>query len=110
MGDQLIVSVSSDETVAKRKPGRPITPIGDRVSMLRALGFVDEVWVCTSDDGSDAILLFCPTYFVKGVDYTPEALSEGERRACQRVGARIGFTQTEKKSSTDLIDRIRSAA
>lgn len=110
LGDRLIVSVSSDETVAKRKPGRPITSIGERVKMLRAISFVDEVWVCTSEDGSDAILLFCPTFFVKGRDYVPALLSEGEIEACRRVGARFEFTETEKRSSTELIERIRSAA
>jgi len=82
-------------------------PVEDRVTLLRSLRFVDEVWVCQSHDGSDAIRLFCPSYFVKGKDYDyPGGLSIGEVSACRMVGALIAFTQTEKKSSTEIIERI----
>lgn len=108
-GDFLVVSVSTDEVVRKRKPGRPIQPIGERVSHLRALGFVDQVWVCTSEDAADAITLFCPSWFVKGNDYSSSSLSAGERLACERVGAKLAFTQTEKQSTTAVIERCKAA-
>lgn len=106
MGDRLVVSVSSDDVVARRKPGRPIMGVGERVAMLRALRCVNIVWVCTSDDASDAIVLFAPSVFVKGKDYEHGGLSHGEKEACRRVGAEIAFTQTKKRSSTDVIRRI----
>lgn len=106
MGDRLIVSVSTDEVVASRKPGRPIQPIGERVAAVRGCRYVDDAWVCQSDDGSAAILHFCPSLFVKGIDYDASTLSGRELEACRKVGAGIAFTQTLKKSSTDLIARI----
>jgi rfaE bifunctional protein nucleotidyltransferase chain/domain len=109
LGDHLVVAVSSDDVVRERKPGRPIQPIGERVAALRALRCVDEVWVCTSYDGSDAILLFCPTYYVKGNDYSLKTLTPGEINACHRVGAQIIFTNTEKRSTTALIERCKAA-
>lgn len=110
LGDRLVVSVSTDEVVARRKPGRPIMGIAERLELLRALGFVDLVWVCPSEDAADAIRLFCPSYFVKGNDYAIQTLSKGERDACREVGAKITFTMTHKKSSTELIERIKGTA
>jgi bifunctional ADP-heptose synthase (sugar kinase/adenylyltransferase) len=106
MGERLFVSVSSDDVVARRKAGRPIMQIGERLAMLRELRCVNHVWVCTSEDASDAIVLFSPSVFVKGKDYEHGGLSYGEKEACRRVGAEIAFTQTRKRSSTDVIRRI----
>ncbi len=109
-GDRLIVSVSPDSVVRRDKGApRPIQGVGERVRMLRALRFVDQVWVCTSDDASDAIRLFAPDVFVKGRDYINVGPTPHERAAAQAVGCTIAYTQTEKKSTTDLINRCKAS-
>lgn len=106
--DRLIVSVSGDEVIRRNKGGnRPIEPVSDRVKKLRSLRFVDQVWVCTSDDASDAILLFSPDVFVKGRDWIGTGPTQNERTACRRVGCSVAYTQTDKKSTTDLINRCK---
>ena len=109
-GDRLVVSVSPDHVIAARKPGRPICSLRERIALIRGCVFVDEVWVCGSADGSAAIYHWCPAFFVKGRDYTMESLSLGEREACSAVGAQIVFTQSEKRSSTEIIQRCKEAA
>lgn len=106
---RLVVSLSADAVVRARKPGRPIHLLHHRMEMVRALRCVAQVYACYSMDGSDAIIDIKPDYFVKGRDYKLDTLSEGERDACKEVGARVFFTTAEKRSSTDIIERLRAA-
>ena len=111
MCDYLVVSVSPDSVVRKHKgSGRPVQKIFERMRMLRALRCVQQVWVCPSEDASDAIILLAPSLFVKGADYASKGVTASERSACELVGAQIAYTQTEKRSTTDLIRRIRELA
>ncbi len=45
LGDELVVIVASDETVRKNKRREPINTAEDRAEVLRALRYVDEVYV-----------------------------------------------------------------
>src|SRR3990167_3819220 len=106
-GDRLVVSVSPDHVIASRKPGRPICTLRERLALIRGCIYVDETWVGLSADASAAIYHWCPAYFVKGSDYTLDSLSDGEKNACAAVGAQIVFTQSEKRSSTEIIQRCK---
>lgn len=109
MGDCLVVSVSPDFIVARKGAGRPVRPLADRMTMLRALRVVDRVWMCGSPDASAAIEHFCPAWFVQGIDYADSGPTPGERTACKLVGAQWTSTTHEKKeSTTDLVERIRA--
>ncbi len=86
LGDCLIVGVNSDESVRRLKgSGRPITPLKDRLRVLKALTVVDVLVVFPSAavlpeilepnllDTPHALLQkLRPDVLVKGGDYLPE--------------------------------------
>ncbi|NJE04448.1 adenylyltransferase/cytidyltransferase family protein [Thermococcus sp. MV11] len=45
LGDELIVIVSHDDTVRRRKGREPVNPAEDRAELLRAIKYVDEVYI-----------------------------------------------------------------
>jgi FAD synthetase len=47
LGDELIVIVAHDETVRMQKRREPINPAEDRAELLRAIRYVDEVYIGT---------------------------------------------------------------
>ncbi len=110
LGDRLVVSVTGDEYVGKGL-GRPHFTEEQRSTALRALGCVDEVIVCRAPDAAPVIAEVKPSIYVKGVDYKNDA-GPGllkERAAVEAVGGRLVFTDTEKFSSSRLINADRFA-
>lgn len=104
MGDKLIVSCSCDDEIRRIKPPpRPVQNENDRVEQLQDLKFVDEVYLCRTDSGADAIRKFKPDIFVRGIDYKERGLDARELKACSEIGCEIRFTDTEKYSSGDYI-------
>ncbi|MDT3400814.1 D-glycero-beta-D-manno-heptose 1-phosphate adenylyltransferase, partial [Streptomyces sp. B1866] len=76
-GDCLIVCVNSDDSVRRLKgPGRPITPLADRVRVLAGLGCVDAVAVFGEDTPERLLRELRPDVWVKGGDYSAGALPE----------------------------------
>jgi FAD synthetase len=47
LGDELVVIVAHDETVRMQKRRNPINPAEDRAELLRAIRYVDEVYIGT---------------------------------------------------------------
>ena len=45
LGDELVVIVAHDETVLKNKRRNPVNPAEDRAELLRAIRYVDEVYI-----------------------------------------------------------------
>ncbi|MEO2152509.1 MAG: adenylyltransferase/cytidyltransferase family protein, partial [Thermococcus sp.] len=45
LGDELVVIVAHDETVRRNKRRNPINPAEDRAELLRAIKYVDEVYI-----------------------------------------------------------------
>lgn len=103
MGDFLFVALTHDEFVGKGI-GRPIMPFAERAEMLRELRSVTAV--IGSDNAVDAIRSTRPQIFVKGIDYADAGLLPAEIEACKEVGAQIRFTDSEKKSTTELIELV----
>jgi rfaE bifunctional protein nucleotidyltransferase chain/domain len=101
-GDYLVVTVTADRFVRKG-PGRPAFTACERMEALRGLGCVDEVQLSDSPTAADAIRRIRPAAFVKGSDYSEASLDAGERNALQEVGGQLVITQTEKWSSTALL-------
>jgi rfaE bifunctional protein nucleotidyltransferase chain/domain len=89
-GDQLVVSVSSDEVVRRWKgPKRPFFPLAERVAMLGALKVVDRVVIAMEDDNVGTIRRIKPAAYVKGWDYShgdPTGRLEEERQAVEALG------------------------
>ncbi|MES4908627.1 MULTISPECIES: D-glycero-beta-D-manno-heptose 1-phosphate adenylyltransferase [unclassified Streptomyces] len=76
-GDCLIVCVNSDASVGRLKgPGRPINPLADRVRVLSGLGCVDAVAVFDEDTPERLLRRLRPDVWVKGGDYSADALPE----------------------------------
>jgi D-beta-D-heptose 7-phosphate kinase/D-beta-D-heptose 1-phosphate adenosyltransferase len=79
LGDCLVVCLNSDESVRRLKgSGRPLMPERDRVRVLAALGAVDAVTVFSEDTPLTALDAIRPDVWVKGGDYTADALPETE--------------------------------
>lgn len=106
MGDRLVVALTSDAFVGKG-PGRPIQKWEDRAAVLEALRYVDQVVESTS--AYTAILKVRPTIFVKGIDYRHVEI-EADREACRIVGAQLRFTTAPKRSTTEILKRVRECA
>ncbi|MEU8234205.1 adenylyltransferase/cytidyltransferase family protein [Actinoplanes sp. NPDC048967] len=105
-GDQLIAGVLSDEVAAAYKR-RPIMTLAERVAVIGACRYVDEVVPAAPDrvtleflDEQDIALV------VHGDDITPEAIAEvyGPVAAAGRLRL---VHYTAGVSTTDLIARVR---
>ncbi|MEU8607479.1 adenylyltransferase/cytidyltransferase family protein [Actinoplanes sp. NPDC048791] len=106
-GDHLIVGVLSDEVVASYKR-QPIMTLAERVAVIAACRYVDEVVPAAPDrvtleflDEHDIALV------VHGDDITPKAIDEvyGPVAAAGRLRL---VHRTAGVSTTDLIARVRA--
>jgi len=106
LGDRLVVSITDDEHVNKGV-GRPHFTSAQRAEALLALECVDEVYVNAQPTAVEAIQKIRPAVYVKGVDYARRDGDEGlsvEKAAVEAVGGRLVFTESEKFSSSRLIN------
>ncbi len=108
LGDALVVAVNSDDSVRRLKgPGRPITTLANRMSVLAALEAVDWVVPFGEDTPERLICRILPDVLVKGGDYAPEAIAGGE--CVRRAGGRVmTLPYLEGVSTSGLIDTLRS--
>lgn len=101
LGDRVIVGVNSDESVRKLKGNtRPINRIQDRVKVLKAIRYVDEVMIFEEETPYELIKIVSPDIIVKGGDYDPVRV----------VGADLAkvviFPYIQGKSTSSIVDRI----
>ncbi|MBB5937170.1 PfkB family carbohydrate kinase [Streptomyces zagrosensis] len=111
IGDCLIVCVNSDESIAQLKgPGRPLTPVADRVRVLSGLGSVDAVAVFGEHTPEPLLRKLRPDVWVKGGDYSVDALPEAAALR-EWGGQALVLPYLNGRSTTSLADRAaRSAA
>ena len=110
-GDQLFVSITSDNFVNKGS-GRPLFTQSERANMLNALSFVDFVIINSFIHAVNLINFLKPQVYVKGIDYDTceENFSPNlklEIRALRLNGGQFRTTKTDKKSTTDYLNRLR---
>ena len=103
-GDRLIVTVTPDRYVNKG-PGRPVFSEALRMEAVQALACVDEVRLSGHLTAAESIREIRPAVFAKGPDYSEATLDPGERQALAEVGAELVITETQKWSSTALLQR-----
>ena len=72
LGKRLIVGLNSDASVKRLKPGRPINNQDDRMAVLLALRWVDEVVIFDEPTPLQLINRLKPDIITKGGDYKPE--------------------------------------
>ncbi|MEU2207849.1 D-glycero-beta-D-manno-heptose 1-phosphate adenylyltransferase [Streptomyces hygroscopicus] len=104
-GDCLIVCVNSDASVGRLKgPGRPINPVADRIRVLSGLGCVDAVAVFDEDTPERLLRRLRPDVWVKGGDYSADALPEA---AVLRAwgGQALVLPYLDGRSTTELARR-----
>ena len=107
--DVLIVGVTSDKFVSKRKNGRPIFNEQLRAYSISQIKPVDYVFISDYLTANEAISLVKPDFYIKGPDYKNKDAEEinSERDSVKRVGGKIVYTSGEKLSTTEIIKHIR---
>jgi len=105
-GDFLIVCINGDQSANRAKGDpRPIVPLDLRAEMLCSLEVVDYVVAFDEDDPSFILSRIKPDVFVKGGNYTPEALIEYE--AVVRGGGRVEIVPlVQGFSTTNVVEDI----
>ena len=80
LGDRLVVGVDSDERVKKSKgKARPFNKLEDRMEVLRAIEYVDEVVSFDNDEElRSCVKVVSPRFFVKGSDWKGKQLVGSE--------------------------------
>ena len=106
-GNVLVVGVNGDGSVRRAKgPGRPVTPLAERMELVAAVAGVDYVTCFDTDTCDELLESLRPHVHAKGTDYTPENLPE--RETLRRIGARLAVVGDPKDhSSSDLLARIQ---
>jgi FAD synthetase len=111
LGDELIVIVAHDETVRRNKRRNPINPAEDRAELLRAIRYVDEVYI-GSPGGIDFELVkrINPDVIAIGPDQTIgcEKLKEELRRhGINAQVIRVPYLYKDDRAKTSkIIGRI----
>lgn len=106
-GDELVVALTADWLVSVEKGRqRPVVEWRDRARVLSALRCVDRVVRC--DGLLEVLRAMRPAVLVKGVDWRGRMPQE-IARCCAELGVRLRFTSSEKRSTTEVIERIREA-
>lgn len=98
-GDPLIVRVAPDSAI-RAKGREPFQTQEERALLIHALGMVDRV--CFNETLGNAIRDIKPDVLAKGSDWRGK-LPEDVLAACQEVGARIVYTDTQARTSTERL-------
>jgi len=116
LGDYLIVCVHRDECILKKR-GYVVLPLNDRKTVLEAIRYIDEVWVCSENcDLTQVAELYKlrekypknRIIYAKGGEYTPENLPYAEKEACKKLGIEIryGVGGGKVQSSSWLVEKL----
>ncbi len=109
-GDVVIVGLNSDRSAKKIKgPGRPIHNEHDRAEVLAALETVDYITIFDEPDPLNLIEKVKPDVLVKGRDWEKKGVV-GADFVLSYGGKVVLAPLVEGKSSTQIIERIRSLA
>ncbi len=108
LADCLVVAVNSDaSTRAYKGPGRPHIPEGERAEMVAALACTDRVLVFDEPNVRNIIRALKPDVHVKGTDYTPDTIPEGDE--VRAYGGRVAVAGDPKNhSTTELAQRLQA--
>jgi glycerol-3-phosphate cytidylyltransferase len=102
----LIVGVSTDELVVDYKGKPPVIPFADRVKIVEAIRYVDEVVPQTSMDKVEAWKRLHFDAVFHGDDWKGSAMYNEIERSLSQVGCDLIFLPyTEGISSTALAKR-----
>ena len=106
--DRLIVGVSTDEVVLDYKKHAPIVPFAERVAIVKAIRYVDEVVPQTSMDKFAAWEKLRFNRLFHGNDWKGSAMYNEVEAKLKAVGVEVVyFPYTQGTSSTLLAERLR---
>ena len=107
LGDQLVVAVNDDASVARLKgASRPINPLADRMAVLAGLASVDWVVPFSEDTPARLIERLKPDVLVKGGDWRVEQIA-GADHVLARGGEVRVLAFKPGRSTTGVIEAIR---
>lgn len=106
------VAVNSDDFIARFKP-RPVQPLHDRMTMIAAMRWVNEVQVNDGTDQADLILQADAKVILVGDDWAPPRDYLGQLGIDQawldRYGIHVAYLpRVGQLSSTALKEKIRN--
>ncbi len=103
-GDRLVVGIDSDYRVKKLKgPNRPINSTLDRIKMLKAIRYIDEVtYFGTEDQLCQCVEMYDTNIMVVGSDYKDKKVV-----GSHLVDEVIYFDKVGDYSSTNTIEKIK---
>jgi len=107
LGDKLIVIVNNDEQ-AVRKKGFVFMPLKERIRIIKALRFVDEIFVSIDKDKSicKSLEAIKPDIFAKGGDRTKDEIPE--KNICNKLDIKIVDGLGRKiQSSSELVKKAK---
>lgn len=108
LGDCLVVCLNDDESIRRLKgPSRPVTPMEDRICVLRSLASVDDIEVFSEDTPIEALRRVKPDIYVKGGDYRLEDIVEAELVAGWG-GRTVILPYIRGRSTSQLITSLES--
>ena len=106
--DRLIVGVSTDEVVLDYKGHTPIVPYAERVAIVKAIRYVDEVVPQTSMDKFAAWEKLHFDRLFHGNDWKGSAMYNEVEAKLKAVGVEVVyFEYTKGTSSTLLSERLQ---
>ena len=107
LGDLLVVAVNSDESVRSltKGPGRPLTPVDQRIEVLAALTCVDYVVSFDESTPLQIIKTLQPDVLVKGGDWPLDQIV-GREMVEKRGGMVKSIPLTPDVSTSLIIERI----
>ncbi len=111
LGKNLVVAVNSDASVRRlnKDSDRPFNVLADRLAVLAALQSVDMVIAFDEDTPIELIRKIRPDHLVKGGDWTPENIVGAD--FVRSTGGEVHSVPIVfNRSTTELVDRIRSSA
>ena len=108
LGDLLVVAVNSDESVRSlnKGPGRPLTPVDQRIEVLGALTCVDYVVRFDESTPLQIIEILQPDVLVKGGDWAIDQIV-GKDIVEKRGGTVRSIPLIPDLSTSLLIERIQ---
>lgn len=107
--DYLIVGVSTDELVREYKHKTPVIPFKDRLEIVQAIKYVDEVVPQTNMNKLEAWERLKFDVIFHGDDWKGTAMYDELEKNLKGVGVNIVYLpHTEGISSTMLLSKIKS--
>ena len=107
--EYLIVGVSTDEVVESYKGKRPVVPFRERIEIVKAIRYVDEVIPQTSMDKMEAWEKLHFDVLFHGSDWKGSDMYDEIEKKLEEVGADLVFLpHTEGTSSTLLSEKLQN--